>query len=68
MANIVIHSSIRSLPSCSLIGAEQVSFLSSLVQMTNVHNLEERQVKELTNTGVSMTSCAVTAGTTFLIG
>jgi hypothetical protein len=36
--------------------------------MKNVHNLEEKQVKKLTNAGVSMTSCAATAGATLLIG
>eukprot|EP00250_Pteridium_aquilinum_P011396 c20037_g2_i1 orf=192-683(+) len=36
--------------------------------MTNVHNLEERQVKALTSTGVTFISCVATAGTTFVIG
>lgn len=36
--------------------------------MTTVHNLEERQVKALTTTGVTFMSCIATAGTTFVIG
>ncbi|MCO5552936.1 hypothetical protein L7F22_006456 [Adiantum nelumboides] len=36
--------------------------------MANVHNLEEKQVKELTRTGVTIMTCAATAGTTFVIG
>ncbi|KAI5057531.1 hypothetical protein GOP47_0027546 [Adiantum capillus-veneris] len=36
--------------------------------MTNVHNLEEKQVKALTSTGVTFMSCAATAGTTFVLG
>ena len=37
--------------------------------MTNVHHLEEKQVKALTATGVTLMSCAATtAGTTFVCG
>lgn len=36
--------------------------------ITTVHNLEEKQVKALTNTGVSFTACVATAGTTLVIG
>lgn len=36
--------------------------------MSTVHNLEEKQVKALTTTGVTFMSCIATAGTTFVIG
>lgn len=39
------------------------------MQMTTVHNLEEEQVKALTqNVGVSYNACAATAGTMLVIG